>query len=143
MGRPRRVPAEIRNVSFPVSARGYDRRSVDAYIIRLNRLIAELEATLAGAVRRHALEEAKEQNGGHHPTGSREGGGDHERRVEGSGRNHCSLKSRGGKRLRRSPSERGGKRKRAPPAQKRRRRRSLPDLEQETESGERGVEAAD
>jgi DivIVA domain-containing protein len=62
MSRPRRVPAEIRNVSFPVSARGYDRRSVDAYIIRVNRLIAELEATRSpGAALRHALEEAKEQ----------------------------------------------------------------------------------
>jgi DivIVA domain-containing protein len=62
MGHPRRVPPEIRNVSFPVSARGYDRRSVDAYIIRVNRLIAELEATRSpGAVLRHALEEAEEQ----------------------------------------------------------------------------------
>jgi DivIVA domain-containing protein len=62
LGHPRRVPAEIRNVSFPVSARGYDRRSVDAYIIRVNRLIAELEATRSpGAVLRHALEEAEEQ----------------------------------------------------------------------------------
>jgi DivIVA domain-containing protein len=62
LGHPRHVPAEIRNVSFPVSARGYDRRSVDAYIIRVNRLIAELEATRSpGAVLRHALEEAEEQ----------------------------------------------------------------------------------
>jgi DivIVA domain-containing protein len=59
---PRRVPAEIRNVSFPVSARGYDRRSVDAYVIRINRLIAELEATRSPeAVVRHALEQAKGQ----------------------------------------------------------------------------------
>jgi DivIVA domain-containing protein len=65
LGQPRRVPAEIRNVSFPVSARGYDRRSVDAYIIRINRLIAELEATRSpGAVVRHALEQAKEQTDG-------------------------------------------------------------------------------
>jgi DivIVA domain-containing protein len=65
LGLPRRVPAEIRNVSFPVSARGYDRRSVDAYVIRVNRLIAELEATRSpGAVLRHALEEAEEQTDG-------------------------------------------------------------------------------
>jgi DivIVA domain-containing protein len=65
LGHPRRVPAEIRNASFPVSARGYDRRSVDAYVIRVNRLIAELEATRSpGAVLRHALEEAKEQTDG-------------------------------------------------------------------------------
>jgi DivIVA domain-containing protein len=62
VGHLRRVPAEIRNVSFPVSARGYDRRSVDAYVIRINRLIAELEATRSPvAAVRHALEEAKEQ----------------------------------------------------------------------------------
>ena len=55
----------MRNVSFPVSARGYDRRSVDAYVIRINRLIAELEATRSpGAVVRHALEAAKEQTDG-------------------------------------------------------------------------------
>lgn len=65
VGPPRRVPAEIRNVSFPASARGYDRRSVDAYVIRVNRLIAELEATRSpGAVVRHALDEAKEQTDG-------------------------------------------------------------------------------
>jgi DivIVA domain-containing protein len=64
-GQLRRVPAQIRNVSFPVSARGYDRRSVDAYVIRVNRLIAELEATRSpGAALRHALEEAKEQTDG-------------------------------------------------------------------------------
>jgi DivIVA domain-containing protein len=65
LGQPRRVPAEIRNVSFPVSARGYDRRSVDAYVIRVNRLIAELEATRSpGAVVRRALEQAKEETDG-------------------------------------------------------------------------------
>jgi DivIVA domain-containing protein len=65
LGQPRRVPAEIRNASFPVSVRGYDRRSVDAYVIRVNRLIAELEATRSpGAAVRHALQEAKEQTDG-------------------------------------------------------------------------------
>jgi DivIVA domain-containing protein len=65
LGHPRRVPAEIRNVSFPVSARGYDRRSVDVYVIRINRLIAELEATRSPeAAVRHALEEAKKQTDG-------------------------------------------------------------------------------
>ena len=58
----RRAPVEIRDVSFPGSARGYDRRSVDAYVIRVNRLIAELEATRSPqAVVRHALEQAKDQ----------------------------------------------------------------------------------
>jgi DivIVA domain-containing protein len=64
-GQARRVPAEIRNVSFPVSTRGYDRRSVDAYVIRINRLIAELEATRSpAAVVTRALEQAKEQTDG-------------------------------------------------------------------------------
>ena len=39
------VPAEIRDVSFPVSVRGYDRRAVDVYINRVNRVIAELEVS--------------------------------------------------------------------------------------------------
>jgi DivIVA domain-containing protein len=61
----RRVPAEIRNVTFPVSVRGYDRRAVDAYVIRANRLIAELEATRSpeSAVQR-ALERAEDQRSG-------------------------------------------------------------------------------
>jgi DivIVA domain-containing protein len=40
-----RIPAAIRNVSFPIERRGYERRAVDAYVTRINRLIAELEAT--------------------------------------------------------------------------------------------------
>jgi DivIVA domain-containing protein len=58
----RRVPAELRNVSFPASVRGYDRHAVDVYIARVNRFIAELEATRSpeSAVR-HALDRAEEQ----------------------------------------------------------------------------------
>ena len=57
-----RVPAEIRTVSFPVSVRGYDRRAVDAYVTRVNRLIAELEATRSPqAAVRHALDELEEE----------------------------------------------------------------------------------
>jgi DivIVA domain-containing protein len=41
----RRVPGELRSVAFPVAVRGYDRGAVDAYVTRVNRLIAELEAT--------------------------------------------------------------------------------------------------
>jgi DivIVA domain-containing protein len=40
-----RIPAAIRNVAFPIARRGYERRAVDAYVTRINRLIAELEAT--------------------------------------------------------------------------------------------------
>jgi DivIVA domain-containing protein len=58
----RRVPGEIR---FPVAVRGYDRRAVDAYVTRVNRLIAELEATRSpeAAVKR-ALERAEAQTRG-------------------------------------------------------------------------------
>ena len=57
-----RVPAEIRTVSFPASVRGYDRRAVDAYVTRVNRLIAELEATRSPeAAVRHALEQVEEE----------------------------------------------------------------------------------
>jgi DivIVA domain-containing protein len=38
-----RMVEEIRSISFPMSMRGYDRDAVDAYVERVNRLIAELE----------------------------------------------------------------------------------------------------
>ena len=62
MSEQRRVPAAIRNVAFPVARRGYDRRAVDAYVTRINRLIAELEATRSprDAVE-HALERTEEE----------------------------------------------------------------------------------
>jgi DivIVA domain-containing protein len=56
------VPAEIRNVSFPASMRGYDRAAVDAYVRRANRVIAELEVTRSPqAAVRHAVERVSEQ----------------------------------------------------------------------------------
>jgi DivIVA domain-containing protein len=45
MSETRRVPAELRTVVFPVAVRGYDRGAVDAYVARVNRVVAELEAT--------------------------------------------------------------------------------------------------
>lgn len=56
------VPAEIRTVSFPVSVRGYNRLAVDAYVERVNRVIAELEVGRSprSAVR-HALDRVTEQ----------------------------------------------------------------------------------
>jgi DivIVA domain-containing protein len=56
------VPADILNISFPVSVRGYDRRAVEAYVKRVNRVIAELKvsASPAAAVR-HALDQAGQQ----------------------------------------------------------------------------------
>jgi len=59
------VPAEIRNVSFPVAVRGYDRRAVEAYIHRVNRVIAELEVSRSPqAAVRHAVERVSEQTKG-------------------------------------------------------------------------------
>jgi DivIVA domain-containing protein len=56
------VPADILNVSFPVSVRGYDRRAVDAHLKRVNRLIADVKvgASPRAAVR-HALEQTEQQ----------------------------------------------------------------------------------
>ena len=57
-----RVPAEIRNVSFPVSMRGYDRAAVDSYIRRVNRVIAELEVSRSPqAAVKNALDRVGEQ----------------------------------------------------------------------------------
>jgi len=61
----RLVPAEIRDVSFPGSVRGYDRRSVDGYVVRVNRLIAELDVTRSPeAAVRYALEQVGEKTSG-------------------------------------------------------------------------------
>jgi DivIVA domain-containing protein len=59
------VPEDIRNVSFPGSVRGYDRSAVDAYVTRVNRVIAELEVSSSPrAAVRHALEQVGEQTSG-------------------------------------------------------------------------------
>jgi DivIVA domain-containing protein len=56
------VPAEILDVKFPVSVRGYERRAVDAYIKRVNRAIAELKVSASPpAAVRHALDQAEEK----------------------------------------------------------------------------------
>ena len=61
----RRVPTEISDVSFPFSLRGYDREAVDAYVARVNRLIAELRVSGSPeAAVRHALEQVGEQTSG-------------------------------------------------------------------------------
>jgi DivIVA domain-containing protein len=62
---PPRVPAEIRTAAFPHVGRGYDRRAVDAYVTRVNDLIAELEATRSPeTVLERAFERAEEQRRG-------------------------------------------------------------------------------
>jgi DivIVA domain-containing protein len=56
------VPAELRNVSFPVAVRGYDRRAVDDYLGRMNRVIAELEVSRSPqAAVRYAVDRVTEQ----------------------------------------------------------------------------------
>lgn len=56
------VPQEILDVSFPFAVRGYDRAAVDAYVRRVNRVIAELKVSASPphAVR-HAVEEAEDK----------------------------------------------------------------------------------
>jgi len=56
------VPQDVLDVSFPVTVRGYDRRAVDAYIKRVNRVIAELKVRSSPpAAVRHALERAEDK----------------------------------------------------------------------------------
>jgi DivIVA domain-containing protein len=59
------VPAELRDVQFPLAVRGYDRAAVDAYVKRVNHLIAELEVSRSPrAAVRHALDRATEEVSG-------------------------------------------------------------------------------
>jgi DivIVA domain-containing protein len=59
------VPSDIRDVSFPTVVRGYDRREVDAYVERVNRVIAELEISRSPqAAVKHALDRVGEQTSG-------------------------------------------------------------------------------
>ena len=60
-----RVAPELRDVSFPAAVRGYDRHAVDAYVERVNRIIAELEVGGSPqAAVRHALDRVGEQTSG-------------------------------------------------------------------------------
>jgi DivIVA domain-containing protein len=62
LGERRPVAGEIGDVSFPVSVRGYDRGAVDAYVSRVEHLVAELEATRSPeAVVKQALEQVGER----------------------------------------------------------------------------------
>jgi DivIVA domain-containing protein len=57
-----RQQADIRNVTFPVGVRGYEKKAVEAYVRRVNRVIAELEVTRSPqAAVRHAVERVEEQ----------------------------------------------------------------------------------
>ena len=56
------APSEVTDVSFPVSVRGYDRAAVDAYVSRVQDLVAELEATRSPeAAVKQALERVGDQ----------------------------------------------------------------------------------
>ena len=62
---PEEEIAEIRNVSFPVAMRGYEREAVDAYVSRVNRLLAELQITAAPeSAIRNALDEVADETRG-------------------------------------------------------------------------------
>ena len=53
---------DLRDVSFPGAVRGYDRSAGDAYVKRVNRVIAELDMRSSPrAAVRHALEQVGEQ----------------------------------------------------------------------------------
>jgi DivIVA domain-containing protein len=59
------VPADVRDVSFPHAVRGYDRAAVEAYVKRVNHLIAELEMSRSPrAAVRHALDRATDEVSG-------------------------------------------------------------------------------
>jgi DivIVA domain-containing protein len=57
--------ASVRNVSFPVALRGYDRDAVDAYVQDVNRIIAELQVGRSPqSAIRHALDQVSEETRG-------------------------------------------------------------------------------
>jgi len=59
------VPAEIREVSFPLALRGYSCEVVDAYVDRVNRVISDLEVRRSPrAAVRQALDRVGDQVGG-------------------------------------------------------------------------------
>jgi DivIVA domain-containing protein len=65
----REVPDEeiagIRDVSFPVVMRGYERAAVDAYVTRVNGIIAELQVSRSPqSAIRHALDQVSEETRG-------------------------------------------------------------------------------
>src|SRR5947209_20101783 len=54
--------ASVRDVSFPIAMRGYDRAAVDAYVTRVNRIIAELQVSRSPrSAIRNALDQVSEE----------------------------------------------------------------------------------
>jgi F0F1-type ATP synthase membrane subunit b/b' len=59
------LPEELRDPFFPAAVRGYERHSVDAYVQRVNQLVAELQISGSPpAAVRHALDRVGEQTSG-------------------------------------------------------------------------------
>jgi DivIVA domain-containing protein len=59
------VPTELLNVTFPGAVRGYDRGAVDAYVKRVNRVIAEVKVSASPrAAVRHALRQTEQEVAG-------------------------------------------------------------------------------
>ena len=57
--------ASVRDVSFPIALRGYDRDAVDAYVVEVNRVIAELQVGRSPqSAIRHALDQVSEETKG-------------------------------------------------------------------------------
>src|SRR5213080_1934603 len=57
-----RIREDLREVSFPIGLRGYERSAVDRYVERVNRLIAELEISSSPeSAIRHALDEVSDE----------------------------------------------------------------------------------
>jgi DivIVA domain-containing protein len=57
--------ARVRDVSFPIAMRGYDRDAVDAYVREVNRIIAELQVGQSPrSAIRHALDQVSEETRG-------------------------------------------------------------------------------
>jgi DivIVA domain-containing protein len=59
------VPADLLDVSFPVTVRGYDRTAVDTHLQRVNQVIAKLKVNASPrAAVTHALEQTEQQVSG-------------------------------------------------------------------------------
>jgi len=59
------VPTELLNVTFPAAVRGYERGAVDAYVKRVNRVIAEVKVSASPrAAVRHALRQTEQEVAG-------------------------------------------------------------------------------
>ena len=57
--------ASLRDASFPIALRGYDRDAVDAYVQEVNRVIAELQVGRSPqSAIRHALDQVSEETRG-------------------------------------------------------------------------------